>query len=320
MSAPRGSSRLDWDKLRVFHAVAEAGSFTHASEDLNLSQSAVSRQISALEASLGVMLFHRHARGLILTEQGDLLFKTVHDVFAKLTSVESQLTETKDSPEGPLTVTTTVGFGSVWLTGRLRQFIADYPNIDVTLRLDDRELDLAMREGDVAIRFNEPKQPDLVQRHLGSMKGHLFASPDYLKEHGTPQTVEDLKDHRFVVFGSSALPFENVNWYFTQLEKTLGEIKTVLTVNNLYGVYRAVKNGIGIGALPEYFYREGRGLVQILPELSSPPIDAYFVYPEELRNSMRVIVFRDFLLKEITRARAQLALIARDDDALKTAS
>jgi DNA-binding transcriptional LysR family regulator len=177
-----------------------------------------------------------------------------------------------------------------------------------------------MREGDVAIRFNEPKQPDLVQRHLGSMKGHLFASPDYLKEHGTPQTVEDLKDHRFVVFGSSALPFENVNWYFTQLEKTLGEIKTVLTVNNLYGVYRAVKNGIGIGALPEYFYREGRGLVQILPELSSPPIDAYFVYPEELRNSMRVIVFRDFLLKEITRARAQLALIARDDDALKTAS
>ncbi len=320
MSAPRGSSRLDWDKLRVFHAVAEAGSFTHASEDLNLSQSAVSRQISALEASLGVMLFHRHARGLILTEQGDLLFKTVHDVFAKLTSVESQLTETKDSPEGPLTVTTTVGFGSVWLTGRLRQFIADYPNIDVTLRLDDRELDLAMREGDVAIRFNEPKQPDLVQRHLGSMKGHLFASPDYLKEHGTPQTVEDLKDHRFVVFGGSALPFENVNWYFTQLEKTLGEIKTVLTVNNLYGVYRAVKNGIGIGALPEYFYREGRGLVQILPELSSPPIDAYFVYPEELRNSMRVIVFRDFLLKEITRARAQLALIARDDDALKTAS
>lgn len=320
MAGPRGNSRLDWDKLRVFHAVAEAGSFTHASETLNLSQSAVSRQISALESSLGVMLFHRHARGLILTEQGDLLFKTVHDVFAKLTNVESQLTETKENPEGPLTVTTTVGFGSVWLTGRLRQFIKDYPQIDVTLRLDDGELDLAMREGDVAIRFNEPRQPDLIQRHLGSMHGHLFASADYLKDHGTPQSIDELKSHKFVVFGGSALPFENVNWYFEQVEKEVGALKPALTVNNLYGVYRAVKNGIGIGALPEYFFREGRGLVQILPELSSPPINAYFVYPEELRNSMRVMVFRDFLLKEIARARTHMTLVAQDADALKTAS
>jgi DNA-binding transcriptional LysR family regulator len=316
----RGTSRLDWDKLRVFHAVAEAGSFTHASESLNLSQSAVSRQISALESSLGVMLFHRHARGLILTEQGDLLYKTVHDVFSKLTTVENQLMETKETPEGPLTVTTTLAFGSVFLTGRLRQFTKDYPDIDLTLRLDDRELDLAMREADIAIRFNEPKQPDLIQRHLGSLFGHVFASSDYLKEHGTPTKIEDLKNHKLVVFGGSALPFEEVNWHFKEVEKTVGVIKPVLSVNNLYGVYRAVKSGIGIGALPEYFYREGRGLVQILPELSSPPIDAYFVYPEELRNSMRVAVFRDFLLKEITRARMQLTIVPRDTDILKTAS
>lgn len=316
----RGNSRLDWDKLRVFHAVAEAGSFTHASETLNLSQSAVSRQISALEASVGVSLFHRHARGLILTEQGDLLYKTVHDVFAKLTAVESQLTETKENPEGPLTVTTTVAFGSVWLTGRLRRFIRDYPNIDLTLRLDDRELDLAMREGDVSIRFNEPKQPDLIQRHLGAMYGYIFASPDYLQEHGMPNTVEDLRDHKLVVFGGSALPFEEVNWHYEEVEKKVGKIKPVLEVNNLYGVYRAVKSGIGIGALPEYFYSEGRGLVQILPELNSPPIDAYFVYPEELRNTARVNVFRDFLLKEITQARAQLAVVPNDAPPLKTAS
>ncbi len=316
----RGNSKLDWDKLRVFHAVAEAGSFTHASEALNLSQSAVSRQISALESSLGVMLFHRHARGLILTEQGDLLYKTVHDVFAKLTTVESQLIETKDVAEGPLTVTTTVAFGSVWLTGRLRQFIKDYPEIDLTLRLDDGELNLAMREGDVAIRFNEPKQPDLIQRHLGSLFGHIFASADYLKEHGTPTCIEDLKDHKLVVFGGSALPFEEVNWHYDQVEETVGELNPVLRVNSLYGVYRAVKSGIGIGALPEYFYREGRGLVQILPELSSPPIDAYFVYPKELRNSMRVIVFRDFLLREITRARANLTVVSQDTGPIKTAS
>ena len=316
----RVNSRLDWGKLRGFHAVAEAGSFTRAGETLNLSQPAVSRQISALEAALGVALFHRHDRGLILTEQGDLLYNTVHDVFAKLTSVENQLTETKEKPEGPLTVTTTVGFGSVWLTGRLRQFIKDHPDIDVTLRLDDNVLDLAMREGDVAIRFTEPKQPDLIQRHLGQLKGHVFASPDYLKEFGTPTSIEDLKNHRLVVFGGGALPFEEVNWHIDLVEKAVGQIDPVLTVNNLYGVYRAVKNGIGIGALPEYFYTEGRGLVHILPELDSPPIEAYFVYPEELRNSMRVAVFRDFLLKEITRARAQLPIIPKDEQSLRSAN
>ena len=101
---------MDWDKLRVFHAVAEAGSFTHAGESLNLSQSAVSRQISALEESLNVPLFHRHARGLILTEQGDLLYHTARDVFAKLSMTEAMLTESKDRPKGPLKVTTSTLF------------------------------------------------------------------------------------------------------------------------------------------------------------------------------------------------------------------
>ena len=126
----RGHGHLDWDKLRVFHAVAEAGGFTHASESLNLSQSAVSRQIGVLEESLGVSLFHRHARGLIPTEQGDLLYNTVHDGFSKLNIVEGLLTETKENPGGTLSVTTTVAFGSVWLTSRLKEFVRAYPSIE----------------------------------------------------------------------------------------------------------------------------------------------------------------------------------------------
>lgn len=299
----RSNRKLDWDKLRVFHAVAAAGSFTRAGETLALSQSAVSRQISALETSLGVMLFHRHARGLIPTEQGDLLYKTVHDVFAQLTTVESKLTETKDVAEGPLTVTTTVAFGSVWLTGRLQKFIKGHPEIELTLRLDDSEVDLAMRESDVAIRFHRPEQPDLIQRHLGSLFGRIFASADYLQQNGTPTSVEDLKDHKLVVFGGSHRPFEEVNWHYEQVKEAVGEINPILRVNSLYGVYRAVKRGIGIGALPEYFYREGSGLVHILTELYSPPIEGYFVYPQEMRKSMRVKVFKDFLLKEIAEAK-----------------
>ena len=316
----RSNGRLDWDKLRVFHAVAEAGSFTHASETLNLSQSAVSRQISALEEALGVSLFHRHARGLILTEQGDLLYKTVHDVFAKLNNVESLLTETKENAEGTLRVTTTVAFGSVWLTGRLKEFIRTYPDIEVTLRLDDQELDLAMREADVAIRFNEPKQPDLVQRHLGSLRSNLYASPEYLKERGLPRTADELKSHDVVLFGEGVAPTTTVHWLADLLQKNKITSRSVLRVNNIYGIYRAVKAGIGIGPLPEYFIQEGRGIVQVLPELEGPAIDAYFVYPEELRNSARVAVFRDYLVREIARARSQLTVVAQSPDSLKTAS
>jgi len=315
----RAGGKLDWDKLRVFHAVAEAGSFTHASEALNLSQSAVSRQIGALEDALGVSLFHRHARGLILTEPGDLLYKTVHDVFAKLNNVESMLTETKENPEGPLRVTTTVAFGSVWLTSRLKEFVRAFPNIEVGLRLDDRELDLAMREADVAIRFAEPTDPNLIQRHAGTMKVMLFASPDYLKERGTPRSLEDLAKHDIIAFGEGVLPFETVDWVSHELQNRNIAFKPVLRVNNIYGIYRAVKSGIGIGSLPEYFFREGRGLVHVLPDMEGPEIHGYFVYPEELRNSARVAVFRDFLFREIARARSQSAMLVEVAKAPKTA-
>src|SRR5512133_1119387 len=114
---------LDWDKLRVFHAVAEAGSFTHAGETLNLSQSAVSRQIQALEEALAVPLFHRHARGLILTEQGELLFRTAREVFAKLSMAEGLVSASKDRPKGPLKITSSAAFGSTWLTPRMHEFL-----------------------------------------------------------------------------------------------------------------------------------------------------------------------------------------------------
>ncbi|MEC9403592.1 MAG: LysR family transcriptional regulator, partial [Pseudomonadota bacterium] len=144
---------MDWDKLRIFHAAAQAGSFTHAGDTLHMSQSAVSRQVSALEHDLGVPLFHRHARGLLLTEQGELLYRTANDVLMKLEAVQSSLTDSKEKPSGALRVTTTVGLGSTWLTSRIRSFIDLYPDVDLHLIFDDDELDLGMREADVAIRL-----------------------------------------------------------------------------------------------------------------------------------------------------------------------
>jgi DNA-binding transcriptional LysR family regulator len=295
---------MDWDKLRVFHAVAEAGSFTHAGEALNLSQSAVSRQISALEESLSVPLFHRHARGLILTEQGDLLYRTAREVFGKLAMTESMLTESKDRPRGPLKVTTTVSFGSAWLTPRIREFLDLYPEIQLTVLVDDSELDLSMREADVAIRMTPPRQPDLVQRHLMSVRYHIYASPDYLKRHGNPKKVEDLNRHRVIVYGEDGRPpVRNINWLVEAGLKSGQERRPILTINNANAILRAVQSGVGIGAVPDFMNADAEGLTRILPELQGPEGEAYFVYPEELRSSKRIAVFREFLVRKVAEGR-----------------
>jgi DNA-binding transcriptional LysR family regulator len=290
---------MDWDKLRVFHAVAEAGSFTHAGDTLNLSQSAVSRQISALEEALQVPLFHRHARGLILTEQGESLNRTVREVFAKLAITEALLTESKEKPAGRLKVTTTHGFGSLWLAPRLNVFLEAYPEVTVLLLLDDAELDLAMREADVAVRMHAPKQPDLIQRHLMTMNYHICASPEYLKKHGMPKRAEDLDAHRLILFGNHHSPVPDINWLAEVGRRPGNPRRAVLEVNSLQAILLAIRSGAGIGAIPDYAMSDNTDLVRIMTDLKGPKIDVFFVYPEELRNSKRVAVFRDFLLARL---------------------
>jgi DNA-binding transcriptional LysR family regulator len=290
---------MDWDKLRVFHAVAEAGSFTHAGDTLNLSQSAVSRQISALEEALSVPLFHRHARGLILTEQGDQLNRTVREVFAKLAMTEALLTESRDKPAGRLKITTTVGFGSTWLAPRLPAFLDAHPEISVSLLLDDGDLDLAMREADVAIRMHPPKQPDLIQRHLMEIDWVLCAAPSYLEKHGTPTSIEDLDNHKLVLFGDYHPPVSEINWLAEAGRRPGAARRAVLDVNNIASMAQTIRAGLGIGSLPSWMAPELEGLTRLLPDAPRPKVDCYFVYPEELRNSKRVAVFRDFLLARL---------------------
>jgi DNA-binding transcriptional LysR family regulator len=295
---------MDWDKLRVFHAVAEAGSFTHAGDLLNLSQSAVSRQISALEESLRVSLFHRHARGLILTEQGELLYRTAHEVFGKLAMIEAQLTESKDRPKGALRVTTTVAFGSTWLAPRMGDFIEVYPEIEVHLLLEDRELDLSMREADVAIRLSPPRQADLIQRHLLTVHMQVYAAPSYIQRYGMPKDPSDLDNHRIVVYGEDLRPpVPDVNWLLRVGHRPGQLRRPVMTVNNVYAIMRSIRNGVGVGALPEFMAQGTNDLVRVLPELEGPQIDAYFVYAEEMRHSKRIQVFRDFLLRQVAQSR-----------------
>ncbi len=288
---------MDWDKLRIFHAVAEAGSFTHAGESLNLSQSAVSRQISTLEESLGVTLFHRHARGLLLTEQGELLQKAAKDIFGKLAMIEGQLVDSKQLPEGPLRITTTEFIGSTWLAPHLDMLRNRHPNIQLTMLLDDRVLNLGMREADAAIRLYKPEQPDLIQRQLATINFHIYASKSYLKQHGKPKEAKELQKHTLIGYPENTpLPFSDPNWLFRIAGVDPEENFKLLMMNSMYAMHEAVLGGAGLAMLPDYIVKNDRDVEAVLPDLQPPGVDMYFVYPEERRHSQRIRIFRDFLL------------------------
>jgi DNA-binding transcriptional LysR family regulator len=288
---------LDWDKLRVFHAAAEAGSFTHAAETLNLSQSAISRQVSALEHDVGVPLFNRHARGLVLTEQGEMLFRTAHDVLVKLETIKSRLTEAREKPSGVLRVTTTVGLGAGWLTVRLPEFLELYPEIQIQLILANEELDLTMRQADCAIRLRQPQQPDLIQRRLFTVHFHLYASAGYVAKHGKPVSIAELSKHRIVTFGVPVPShLSELNWLETVGDFDGERRVSTLQINDILSIKRAVQAGAGIAMLPDYLVSSDAGLVQLLPGTEVPSFDTYFAYPEAMKNQAKLHAFRDFVI------------------------
>ena len=288
---------LDWDKLRIFHTAAESGSFTHAAEKLGMSQSAVSRQISALEEDLRLKLFIRHARGLVLTEVGEQLFRTAHRMHWELQQVETQMSESQEVPTGPLVVNTTVGIGSTWLSSRIYEFLNLYPEIQIDLKLNDAELDLAMREADVAIRLHRPNQSEMIQRKLFTVHNHFYASHDYIAEIGEPATIEELDAHRIITFGEPVPSFLGDINYLERVGRTdSSPRRAALKVNAIYGMMQACRAGIGIAMLPDYVTVGETALKRILPGNELPAYETYFVYPPALKSSKRVGVFRDFLV------------------------
>jgi DNA-binding transcriptional LysR family regulator len=162
--------------------------------------------------------------------------------------------------------------------------------------LEDSELDLSMREADVAIRLRRPTQPDLIQRKLFTVHHHVYASTDYVKRHGIPKSVEDLDKHRIVTFGETEGYLINLNWLELIGRPDGSPRKSALRVNNAYGVRRAVQAGAGIGSVADYMVAPDMNLVQIDLPMDAPQFDTYFVYPEELKETKRVTAFRDFIV------------------------
>lgn len=293
---------MDWDKLRIFHAVAEAGSFTHAGERLHLSQSAISRQISTLEDSIDVSLFHRHARGLILTEEGEILQQAAKDIFGKLAMIEGQIADARKDPTGPLRITLAGFVGETFLAPHIGDFTDHYPNIQLNLIQDNRIFNLSMREADAALRLYKPDQDDLVQDRLTTMSFQICASKDYIAKHGTPKDPSALKKHVLLGYPKDAVaPFTNANWLIDLAQMDVDHHNNILLLNSLYAQYRAVLSGAGIASLPRYMIADNPTIETILDDHERPGIDMYFVYPEERAQSQRLRVFQDFLMECVTK-------------------
>ena len=294
---------MDWDKLRIFHAVADAGSLTHAGDKLNLSQSAVSRQVRGLEEQLNTNLFHRHARGLILTEQGELLFDATRAMSKRLDAASARIRDSEEEVFGELRVTTTIGFGTLWLAPRLSKLYEKYPDLKVDLMLEERVLDLPMREADVAIRFKEPSQADLVRKRLMTVRMAMFATRKYLDSNDSPTQIEDVSDHRLICQSTAS---NQVGAGLSLIQQLLMyDVKSLLTVNNYFGVLQGVLHNLGIGVLPDYLTQDFPELVRVLPDVESSEVPVFLAYPEELRQSQRIAAFKDFVQDEIIAYRKQ---------------
>lgn len=290
---------MDWDKLRIFHAVADAGSLTHAGDTLHLSQSAVSRQIRALEESLNTILFHRHARGLILTEQGELLFDATRTMNKRIDAAAARIRDSEEEVFGELRVTTTTGIGTIWLAPRLYRLYEAYPELKIDLMMEERVLDLPMREADVAIRMKEPSQADLIRKRLMFVRIGLYATHEYLSQHGAPKTMEQMKDHR-LIFQNPKSPQVLAGQNLVK-ELMTYKIGATLTVNNYFGVLQAAIHNLGIGVLPDYVTNAFDSMVRVMSEVESMEVPVYLAYPEELRHSKRLEAFRNFVEEEILR-------------------
>jgi DNA-binding transcriptional LysR family regulator len=257
--------------------------------------------VSALEKELKVSLFHRHARGLVLTEQGEMLFGTASEIMGKLSTAETLLTDTTTKPSGDLRITAPIGLGTVWVTQRLREFLEMYPEIRVELVLSDEQIAIAMRAADVAIWTSEPQQSELIRRPLFSLKLHAYASAQYIRRFGAPRSIEAIDDHPIISYSGTPAPhLSAIRWLEIAGLNGKAPRKPAFSANSVIAMKYAIRSGIGIGLIPDYLTGDDADLVPVLEDAQLPTVSVYFVYPEELKTAKKVQVFRDFL---VTKAR-----------------
>lgn len=291
------ASIMDWNKLRTFYHVANAGSFSKAAEYLNITQSALSRQIIDLEAGLKKQLFYRRSRGLELTKQGEILYESAKKMFAEIEASISLLVEEDSEPKGLLKICTTPNITSQWIKFYLSDFLKKYPDIRVAVIGVQDPTDYMLAQADISITTRKTTGPDFIQKVLTSVNLKMYASPEYLNKYGTPLKVEDLDHHRLLTYGDYLLhPYSNINWIL-RIGCPHGVIRDpYMQINSIQGLKTMAEEGFGIITLSEQNPSlQESNLVPVLPDVKGPEIETYLIYPMQLKNSKRVQVFKEFV-------------------------
>jgi LysR family transcriptional regulator, regulator for bpeEF and oprC len=306
---------LDLNDLRIFEGVAALRSFSAAARALELPKSTVSRSVARLETELGTRLLQRTTRDVVLTEAGALLRARCVDILARIGEAVDLVGSFASAPRGLLRVSASLGFGVHLLGSALPQFLERYPDIEVSLRLGSRSIDLLGDGIDVAIHTGPLPDSQLITSRLGSMQRYLCAAPAYLKRRGTPCTIEELHAHdRIETPGDSGRPR---SWVFSnETGRTVSfEEKPRVTVNDAVTIHRLIVNGAGIGVLSGFVcepdFREGR-LVRLLPEWKMPALEVSVICPSGRALSQTVRAFIDFLKNspDTEKLRRNYALLA----------
>lgn len=288
---------MDFEKLKTFYSVVKLGTVKAASDQLGLTVSGISRQISALEDELKHKLFERINQRLVLTRKGDLFFDSTKKILTELDSAIDLLHEDEESIKGPLKLATTQAIAALWIVDDITEFLHNHPETQLTIIAQDKEQDLSMREADVAIRGYIKGNNDLVQLPLIVNYMNLYATKEYLEKHGTPTNPEDLEHHHIIGYGDGIPhPHEKINWHLQYLPHNK---KTFLNINSGAAILHAVENSIGIGSLSQVgAYFSTKPLVRVLPKLSGPKVEMMYIFPKSLTHSQKVIKLYEYILKK----------------------
>jgi DNA-binding transcriptional LysR family regulator len=285
--------------VAVFVRVVERGSFTLAADELELSRAAVSKYVSRLEERLGARLLHRTTRRLALTEAGAALFEASRGALERIEEAESAVAQFQSEPRGRLRVSAPMSFGILYLGSAMAEFARAYPRITLDVRLDDRFVNLVEEGIDVAVRIGTLTDSSLVARKLSTTRALICASPEYLKEHGEPETPEDLVGHNCLLY--SYLSTANV-WRFTAPDgrEVPVAVNGSFRINNGIVLGEAAAAGHGIVLAPSFYVapmlRDGR-LKRLLAGYRLQELGIHAVYPQRDHVPPKVRAFVDFLAK-----------------------
>jgi DNA-binding transcriptional LysR family regulator len=294
------------DLLVTFARVADRDGFTRAAGELGLSKATVSKQIAALERDLGVQLFHRTTRKLMLTEAGQRTYVRALRILEEVEAIREEAGEARVAPRGRLKIAAPMSFAQEWLGPTLPQFLNAYPDIQLELALDDRRIDVIGDGYDAALRISDLPDSSLSARKLAAVSIHVVASPAYWRARGKPAHPGDLALH--ACFRYANLPAAGV-WRFIGMDGAEARVSVdgPLCVNNGAIELPSLKAGLGVARLPDFLIARAvaAGELEVaLPEWSGAPIWLHLLSPSGRSAPRKLKAFSDFLHDQFGAERA----------------